>query len=215
MIDYKLLKSLIQNIIDSNIIINEYSLSTNGTFYTKEIEYLLNNLDEYVKQFNNYFHGRENKNACGSIALSWDYYHRQQLKNLANSNPNLFDEYCSNISRLINSKYFVGFRDLSGIFNVGNAKELDGYKIELQLLPTCYFQKNNYLYYGPLLTILTDGTISECDGEFALLKEYYNYGNINNNELEVIIKNRGIECKSLRKFERKQKKILKWYNTYK
>lgn len=161
LIDYKLLKSLIQNIIDSNIIINEYSLSTNGTFYTKEIEYLLNNLDEYVKQFNNYFHGRENKNACGSIALSWDYYHRQQLKNLANSNPNLFDEYCSNISRLINSKYFVGFRDLSGIFNVGNAKELDVYKIELQPLPTCYFQKNNYLYYGPLLTILTDGTISE------------------------------------------------------
>ncbi len=215
LIDYELLKMLIQNIINSNIIINEYSLTTNGTFYTKETEQLFDVLDEYVKQFGKYFYGRENKNACGSIALSLDYYHREQLMKIYDTNPELFNEYCSNITRLVNSKYFTCFRDLNGIFNVGNATGLDEKKIELQPLPTYYFQKNNYLYYGPLLTILTDGTISECDGEFALLKEYYNYGNINNDELESIIRNRSIECKSLRKFDRKQKKILKWYNTYK
>ncbi len=215
LIDYGLLKTLIYTIIDSKLMIGEYSLITNGTLYTEEIAQLFDVLEQYMDQFKNIFHERGNDKAYGSIAISWDDYHANELNRISTMEPMTCKKYVSNFLRLSHSKYFVGYKTLEAIFNSGNATKLNCKKIELRPLPGYYVVKDSLLYYGPLLTILTDGTISECDGDFTFLKDNYNYGNINTDELEDIIRKRGVPCKSLKKWSRKQEKILKWYDTYK
>lgn len=215
LIDYELFKTLVDTIIDSKLILGEYTFITNGTLYTEEFEQLLIALETYIDQYKKLFQYRSNSKAYGSIVISWDDYHADEFNRISATDPETCKRYVSNFMKLSQSKYFVGYQDATDIFNAGNATKLNCKKIELRPVPGYYFEKGSLLYYGPLLSILTDGTISECDGEFAWLRENYNYGNINTDELERIIKDYGKPCRTFGSWSRKQEKVLKWYNTYK
>lgn len=213
-INPELLERFISTIIQSGVILGEYSITTNGTYYTEEVDILLNELDEYIKRFSKYFRG--NVQSQGRIDLSWDDFHKAELRNIKSSNPKLFENYISNIQRLVNSKRFDGFRLLNGIFNVGNAKNLDpNGTLPIRYMRHFSYLKKGYLYSGPVLSICTDGTISECDGEFETLRKEHNYGNINTDSLEEVINSISIPKHSMLTFNLSCQHAYEKYISYK
>lgn len=215
LIDYELFYTFIKRLLASGVIIGQYSFVTNGTFYTEEVDNLLKKLDEYVHQFDSCFK-KKKRDIPGTIELSWDNYHQEQLKKIAKTNYSLYQQYIENIKRLVHSAYFQYTRDIDVVFNTGNAKNLeDASKIDIRYMPQYYFKKNNHLYHGPLLGILTDGTISECDGEFDYLRQNYNYGNINYDNLEEIILKKSIKKHTIRSFNYSCERAYQKFLTYK
>lgn len=209
-----LLDMLVNIIIEQKVTINEFGIITNGTLYTREIENILKRLNDYALTTPNLVNiGSETKR--GHIELSFDSYHQQQLDKIKETSLELYEEYCNNLNILLASPFYEGARDTSGLFNLGRAKQLKLHKTNYRPLPKIYYQRKDIIYYGLLLSMLDDGTISECDGEISLLKEQYNYGNINEESLEDIIKRMSKRVYTMNSFNRKKEKILKWYQTYK
>lgn len=208
-----LLNMLVDIIIREGVTLNEFGIITNGTLYTSEIENIIKRLNDYALTTPNLVN--INSKVRGHISLSFDYYHSLQLSHIRDTNPTLYREYCHNIELLINSVYYDGARDVSSLFNLGRAKNLKLHKTNYRPIPKIYYEKNGILFFGPLLSMLDDGTISECDGEISILKEKYNYGNINEEPLEDIIKGMSKKVYTIGSFNRKKERILKWYQTYK
>lgn len=208
-----LLEMLVDIIIREKVTINEFGIITNGTLYTEEIEKIINRLNDYALSTPNLVN--INSKVRGHISLSFDYYHELQLSHIRDTNPRLYDEYCHNIKLLINSTYYEGIRDISSLFNLGRARKLKLHTINYRPIPKIYYEKNDIIFSGPLLSMLDDGTISECDGEISVLKEQYNYGNVNEEKLEDIIKRTSKKVYSIGSFNRKKERILKWYQSYK
>ena len=48
-------------------------------------------------------------------------------------------------------------------------------------------RKNGLLYFGPLVTINTEGIITECDSSLEHMQKKYNYGNVLDTPLEKIL----------------------------
>lgn len=207
-----LLSMLVDIIINEDVSINEFGIITNGTLYSPEIEDILNRLNSYSLTCPNLFN--QTSSVRGHISLSADYYHQLELERIKKENPELYDYYINNLSLLQKSIYYEGARDLSGIFNLGRAKDLKTHKINYRPIPKIYYQRKDIILFGLLLSMLDDGTISECDGPIDILKEKYNYGNINEEPLEDIIKRISKRTYTLNSFNRKKEKILKWYQTY-
>lgn len=206
-----LLNMLIDMIIEKNVTINEFGIITNGTLYTQEIESILDRLNEYATTCPKLI---EISGTRGHLLLSSDYYHQLELSNIKNNNPDLFKQYCENLEFLRHSKFFEGKADLTGIFNLGNARNLKLKKLNHKKMPKIYYQKKDTIYFGPLLSMLDDGTISECDGPLEELKRKYNYGNITSEPLEDIIKRMSSRVYTIQSFNKKKDKIIRWYETY-
>lgn len=183
MIDEDLFTSLIDTIISSQFLLGSLSFITNGTCYNDTIASQLLRLDEYI---NHLF--KDNYRSC-NVALSFDEYHIEQIK----EHP-LSEQYFHNMAKLLSSPYYCGLVDINEIYDSGNAKKLDIPKMAIEAYSQYYYEKKGKLDHGPLLSILSDGTISECDGEFTYLREHFNYGNINTDALENIIKKRAVKC---------------------
>ncbi len=207
-----LLSMLVDIIIRENVALNEFGIITNGTLYTKEIESIIKRLNDYALTTPNLVSLDSPRR--GHLELSYDYYHQLELARIKENNPRLFEEYYNNLKLLTNSIYYDGMRDISSLFNLGRAKRLKLHKTNYRPLPKIYYQKEDIIYFGLLLSMLYDGTISECDGEIDLLKEKYNYGNINEEALEDIIKRMSKRVYSMKSFNKKKERILKWYQTY-
>lgn len=214
----EIIKNIFQTIVDKEIFINEYGLTTNGTHFNNYINELFEAFDQYVSQFSNSFQNvkRFKSTTFGYIDLSWDIYHQQQLRFIKESNENLYEEYMKNINNLINSKFFLEVRTLkNGIFNEGNAKTLNEKKVELQAYKTFICENDGMTSIGPIISISNDGMISECNGSFNNLSKNYNYGNVNTDSLIEVVSKRATKCKRLKQWDHRVSKEAKRYSSYK
>ncbi len=197
-IDEQKFTELVESIIKSFLPLFSISLITNGTLYNEKFEELLDVLDDYIANFTN------GKNRC-KVLLSMDQFHKRELEMIRLKNPTLYRQYYENIKKLLNnSKHFFGFNAPEQIIDSGNAKNLNGYKIPIREIPKYYYVENDTIWQGPSMHILTDGIVSECDGDFTTLREQFNYGNINEQSMEEIIINSSKKL-SRKKFEQKVK----------
>jgi len=211
LLDVNQLRLLFESIKKNDILLGNYGMVSNGTMYTEEVETLLQEFEEYVDRYSSIFGHHENPRANCSIEMSWDIYHEEQLRKIKQNNPELYNYYLTNIKRLVSSKYFVNIRRLQGVFDMGNAKDLDIPKMPHEYMPLYYCMSKSGMTCGPMLTILPDGTVSECDGELEELIKEYNYGNVNNDSLEDIVKNHGKKCHSQFEYKLKHYRALKKY----
>ncbi len=181
-VDEALFETFVHELFRSLLPIMSLSIVTNGSNYSESIETLLNDVDEYIHVF-----FPEVDHAC-KVLLSKDRYHLEQLKAMRENKV-----YLENVTRLLNSKHFFDYKNLVYLFDAGQAKQLTGVeKVPLVSHQQYYYQTWGKIFQWPMLSVLTDGTVSECDGEFEVLRRDFNYGNVHNEDLEKIIKRKAI-----------------------
>ena len=75
-------------------------------------------------------------------------------------------------------------------------------------------RENGLCNIGPLITIGTNGNITECDASLEHQKTIYNYGNVLNESIEENVLRRGKLFTKPKKMEKAATKVLKKYSTY-
>ncbi len=204
------LEKIISYIIEKQILIEEFAITINGTIYSKELLELLDEINTYIG--NNGIHTL--------LAISLDKYHLEQIKKLG-----IQKEFYENLRKYQESKFFYGYRATNKkLFREGNATNLDK-KLTVPLRPlkplityadkTKKFNKENGLCnIGPLVTVNSNGIITECNASIEHQETLYNYGNVLNDTIENIILEQGELILSPKKFEKKTNQLLKKYATY-
>lgn len=200
------LEYIFSYIIDNKIFLEGVSITINGTNYSLEFLRLLNYINEYIMHFN--------KDNIAMFAISYDDYHEQELKRLR-----MMKTYIENIERYSESIHFHGLRNLDPhlkLFREGNAENLDKH-LTVNLRPidiaVTYTSKNNICCIGPLITINTEGIITEDNSSLIHQKNLYNYGNILTDSLEEVALTRGKILKP-KKWYKETDKIIKKYVSY-
>lgn len=204
------LEKIISYIIKKKITLDEFTVTINGTIYSPE-------LLELLEEINNYIGGNA---VYASLAISLDKYHLKEIEKL-----NIMSEFTENLNKYRESKYFYGFRPISKkLFREGNAINLDK-KLTVPLRPIktviSYVGKkykldieNGLCNIGPLVTINTDGIITECDASNEHQETLYNYGNVLNDSIEEVCIKNGAQILKPKQFEKVAWKSIKKYWTY-
>ena len=110
------------------------------------------------------------------------------------------------------------------LFREGRAAELDK-NITVPLRPMDVFityvdkkrkfdRENGLCNIGPLVTIGTNGNITECDASIDHQNTIYNYGNVLNESIEENVLRRGKLFTNPKRFEKKAAKVITKYSTY-
>lgn len=204
------LEKIINCIIEKRINLDELTITINGTIYSPELLSLLEEIDNYI--------GEDVVNALFFISL--DKFHLSEMKRL-----NMFEEFKENLIRYKESKYFGGTRDLTfPLFREGNAENLPK-SITVPLRPPknyiTYlnkegkFDKNGICMIGPLISVNTNGTITECDASYINQETKYNYGNVLNDTFEDAALKNGARILKPNKFLRSCYKEWDRFCTYK
>ncbi len=204
------IEKIISYIIKKRILIEEFTVTTNGIIYCQELLELLDEINNYIG----------NKSVNTFFAISIDKYHLEEIKKLG-----IINEFCENLDKYRQSKYFYGLRDTKQkLFREGNAINLDK-KLTVPLRPVkpviTYVNKqqkldieNGLCNIGPLVTINTNGIITECDASNEHQMELYNYGNVLTESIENVCIKNGAQILKPKQFERTTAKLLKKYWTY-
>lgn len=192
--------------IKNNILIGGFSTTINGSIYSKDFLDLLKYAGEYARKVD--------------FDVSYDQYHIKELNRLT-----LYKQFMENLKKYAESEYFVGIRVSPNVklFREGNAEQLDGnLTIDYRPLPiyVTYVGKkkkldllNGKCFVGPVMTVNTDGIITECDASIEHQQTIYNYGNVLNDSIEDVAIERGKILK-YSKWTRECKKSVKNYLTY-
>ena len=204
------LEKIISYVIEKHILVDEFTITINGTIYSEELLKLLNEINNYI-----------NPNEVNTLlAISLDKYHLDEIKRL-----NMLKEFIKNLDMYEKSKFFCGVRNTNKkLFREGNAVNLDS-KLTVPLRPLkpviTYVNKdkkfdieNGLCNIGPVITINTNGIITESDASIKHQKDLYNYGNILEESIEDICLKNGAPILKPKQFERTAAKLLKKYQTY-
>ena len=194
------LESIFNYVIDHNIMVEQVSVTINGTIYSLEFLNLLNYINEYIT-----FLSEDNS---AIFAISDDNYHIEELKRL-----DLYDKYLENVDRYVQSFYFYEMKKMNDykVFREGNALNLDESltkeltKLEMLL---SYDERYKMCNIGPLIAISPEGIVTEADGSIENQKTIYNYGNVLNESLEKIVKRNG-RVLSFKKMNKESSKLMK------
>lgn len=204
------LEKIISYVIERHIIIDEFTITINGTMYSEQLLELLDEINRYI--------GSDGISAL--LAISLDKYHLEEIKKIG-----IQKEFLENLKRYQESKYFYGYRNIKQkLFREGYATSLDE-KLTVPLRPIKplityvgktkkFDRKNGLCNIGPLVTINPDGIITECDASIENQEKLYNYGNVLNSSIEEIILEKGELVLKPKKFERAANRSLKKYWTY-
>ena len=183
------LEYIINYVVDNHIYIDELTFVINGTIYSKEMLRMLDYLNDFIHQY------RDEKESQATFTISYDKYHLEEITRLG-----LLEEYKENIRRYNESIHFYGYQILKPnkkLFREGNACYLDR-KITIPLYQMKYFMtyvgrgskldmENGLCNIGPLVTINTDGIVTETDSSIENQETIYNYGSIFDDTLENIV----------------------------
>ncbi len=204
------LEKIISYVIEKHIPIDEFTITINGTIYSKRLLELLEEINRYI--------GSKSVNAL--LAISLDKYHLDEISKLK-----IQKEFLENLQKYQESKYFYGYRNTKQkLFREGFAINLDE-KLTVPLRPIrpliTYVDKNKKFNrenglcnIGPLVTINPNGIVTECDASIKNQENLYNYGNVLNNSIEDIILAKGELILKPKKFEKESNRLLKRYWTY-
>ena len=210
-----IIEYIIKYVVDNKINVYEFTTTINGTIYSEEFLRLLDYINEYIIH-----HLKEDK-AYANFAISLDNYHLAEIERLG-----MLDEFTDNINKYSESKYFIGFQGLNKklkLFREGNATKLpDSLTVPIRPLPmlVTYAGKkhkldmeNGLCNIGPIITIDTDGIITDCDASLESQKNIYNYGNVLKDNIEEVAVSKGKILKPNR-WLRQCNKEVKIHNTY-
>ncbi len=200
------LENIFSYVINQKILINQLSMTINGTNYSVEFLKLLDYISNYIPGIKIMFE------------ISHDVYHQQELERL-----NMVEAYKENIKKYAESEYFYGLRGLDyqlKLFREGNAESLNQ-NLTSALKPMdivvtyvgrfSRFDKNGLCNIGPFVTVNPDGIITECDASIEHQQTLYNYGNVFDDTFEEVALKRGRIMKP-RQWYRETGKIIKRYN---
>lgn len=205
------IEKMFNYIVDNNIVLQQVTLTINGTIYDENFLRLLDYINDYIADLNyeNDVH----------FCISYDKYHNEEIKRLG-----LEKEFLENIRKYTESEYFYDFNKLKSnllLFKEGNAENLDD-NLTVNIKPmdiiVSYMGKfkkedKKYTAIGPLITINTDGIITECDASIKHQEELYNYGNVLSDSIKEIALEQGRVVNSL-KFYRETHKVIKKHLHY-
>lgn len=204
------LEYIINYIITNKILVEELTITINGTIYSEYLLELLKEIDSYINE----------EGIRSSLAISYDKYHIEEMKKLG-----ILEEYFENIKKYMESKYFYSLRELTEKpFREGNAEKLK----RLQTVPLrspkkfiTYvnkdheFDKNGLCLIGPLVSVNTHGIITECDASEIHQASIYNYGSVFKTSFENSALNNKAKILTPKEFFPACKKEWKRYLTYK
>lgn len=195
------IEKIMDAIIKRHIKLDEFTVTINGTIYSDELLRLLDEIEKYIGD-----------GLYVSFAISLDKYHVEEMKKLG-----LMESFIENFNKYKENKHFVGTRDINfKLFREGNAVNLSE-KITVPLRPMkqyITYSKKGICCIGPLVTINTEGIVTECDASYDNQRTIYDYGNIFDDSIKNIVLNNGAEIVSNRKFEKITYKTLRKYQTY-
>ena len=204
------IEKIISYIIDNHILVEELTVTINGTIYSERLLELLDEINSYI--------GSKRINAL--LAISFDKYHLDEISRLK-----IEKEFFENLKKYQESKYFYGCRNNNQkLFREGNATNLDE-KLTVPLRPIkilmTYADKkrkfnpeNGLCNIGPIVTINPNGVMTECDASIKNQEDLYNYGNVLEKSIEDIILEKGEVVSNIRKFERDTHRLLRKHSTY-
>lgn len=179
------IRKIFSYVIENKILVDNVSISINGTIYSEEFLKLLDEIENYINP-------RHLKPVRTNFTISYDVFHGEELKRL-----NLVDKYVENAKKYNESPYFHGLARLGRkVFREGNAEKLDA-RITVPFKPHNMFityvgndhkldVENGLCYIGPFITITPDGIVTECDASIVHQLTEYNYGNVLVDSLENI-----------------------------
>ena len=199
---------IIDIILKNKIIVDEISLTINGTMYKEEFIDLLRSINDKLRD-------------GSTIAISYDKYHIEEIKK-----RRLKDAYIENVKKYAETPYFIGLKRLNSkqkLFRERNASALDE-DLTIDLRPISYamtyvgknkhkLDLNGLCYIGPLVSISVDGFITECDASFENQRTKFNYGNVLTDSIVEVIKTKTPIYKP-RIYSRKVKKIAYDFHHY-
>lgn len=206
------IEKIFSHIIENKILVDEISITINGTIYSQELLRLLSYINKYLKT-------NHIQTTSTNFAISWDKFHHEEIKRL-----NLIKEYLENIEKYQENEYFLGIRNLQGkLFREGNAEKLPK-KLTVPLRtmkPYITYVNNNKLdkenglcNIGPAVAINVNGTITECDASIKHQETIYNYGNILTNSIEEVFIKRNAKILTPQKWNKATIKAINKYQTY-
>lgn len=187
------LEYIMSQIVNKHIFIDQLTFVTNGTIYSEELLKLLDEFEKYIR-----YVSREEEKYPAAFTVSCDKYHIEEMIRLG-----LLEQHVYNVERYKRSGHFIGLQILAEdkkLFREGNACNLDE-DLTVPLYQQKYFVSyagndsmmdiENGLYnVGPIVTINTEGIVTEADASLENQKTIYNYGNIFNSDLKEIISKR-------------------------
>lgn len=193
------LEKLLTFIVDNHIGLDTLTMTINGTNYSEELLRLLDYIDEYIP--------KRKYDVNAFFGISKDPFHVRELKDRGQ-----IDTYVDNVTKYVESPHFLEYREIDKkLFREGRAESLDP-RITIPLNPWpiiyTYLKEHDVTEVGPLVAINPDGIVTECDASLEHQRTLYNYGNILEEDLELIIKRVGEEV-SPRTWYRKTGKIIK------
>lgn len=208
------LEYIINYVIEHHIVLEKLTMTINGTNYDEELLRLLNELDDYIRSYIN------SEESCATFTISNDIFHTEECKRLG-----IFDKYLDNYARYSDSIHFYGLQILKPhkkLFREGNAEYLDK-KITVPLRGTQTFityvsnskkfdRENGLCNIGPIITVNTDGILTECDSSLKNQQAIYNYGSVLEEDIESLALKKAKILKPNQWFRACCKEIKRYHN---
>jgi MoaA/NifB/PqqE/SkfB family radical SAM enzyme len=214
-------EKIINYIIKHQILVGEITYTINGTIYSQRF------LD-LIDYSNGYLISDGNTKDRTSFAISWDGFHHKEIRRLG-----MEDKYLENVKQYSESPYYYGVRRLEQkLFREGRAELLPEditvplrpmevymtyytkYKSKLGFIRRKFDRENGNCLMGPIITVNTEGIVTECDASLEHQRTIYNYGNIFDNTIEEICLSRNPILEKPKTFEKKLNKTLDRYFSY-
>lgn len=204
------LEKIIDVIVEKQILVDAISVVINGTRYDGKFLDLLKYFDDEA------FSAHKKKVI---FSISWDEYHHREIDRL-----NMRKKYIENVKRYMESKYFYELNGIHGkLYREGNAELLD------ESLTIPYVPMKNIITYarnswgredrvnglcniGPMVSINTQGIITDCNASYEHQDTIYNYGNVLNESIEEVLLRDCIIVKPRKFYKALGKEIRDYYN---
>lgn len=214
-------EKIINYIIKHEILVGEITYTINGTIYSQRFLDLIDYSNEYLISDGN-------KEDRTNFAISWDGFHHKEIRRLG-----MEDRYLDNVKQYSESPYYYGVRRLEQkLFREGRAALLPEditvplrpmevymtyytkYKNKLGMIRRKFDRENGNCYMGPIITVNTDGIVTECDASIEHQRTIYNYGNVLEESIEDIMLRKNAVIVNPKEINKKIFKELKRYTTY-
>ena len=204
------IEKIIDVIIEKQILVDAFSVVINGTRYEGKFLDLLKYFDDEV------FSGGRKKII---FSISWDEYHHREIDRL-----NMRKQYIENVKRYMESKYFYELNPIHGkLYREGRAEMLDE-SLTIPYVP----MKNIFTYarnswgkedrenglcnIGPMVSINTQGIITDCNAYYEHQDTIYNYGNVLNESIEEVLLKDSVIVKPRKFYRTLKKEMIAYYN---
>lgn len=203
------IEKIFSYIVDKKISVKDLTVVTNGTIYSEEFIRLLDYFEKYVKY--------EDEQSSCSLAVSFDSYHLEEIERLQ-----LRKQFLENLQKYRESKFFSDVQEVIGkLWREGRAQSIHPNATvplkPMQPIMTYIDEEGKFdirgtCKVGPIVTVNTNGTITECEASYEHQEAKYDYGNVLIDSVENVWVRRRALVLPPKFWEKKYKRELKKHN---